>query len=122
MLKEEFESRIGKRVTMETFREYEKMYLAIDADKDTFCKMLNLDAIPEDPEAVEARQARAALLQAQKDKINELKQEVKKNEENAKYYLQYFNDRPQAAYYKEAARVAREELRKEKQFFEFLTA
>lgn len=122
MLKEEFESRIGKRVTMDTFREYEKMYLAIDTDKDAFVKMLNLDAIPEDPEAVEARQARAALLQAQKDKINELKQEVKKNEENAKYYLQYFNDRPQAAYYKEAAKVAREELRKEKQFFEFLTA
>ena len=72
MLKEEFESRIGKRVTMETFREYEKMYLAIDADKDAFVKMLNLDAIPEDPEAVEARQARAAYLQAQKDKINEL--------------------------------------------------
>lgn len=122
MLKEEFESRIGKRVTMDTFREYEKMYFAIDADKDAFVKMLNLDAIPEDPEAVEARQARAALLQAQKDKINELKQEVKKNEDNAKYYLQYFNDRPQAAYYKEAAKVAREELRKEKQFFEFLTA
>lgn len=122
MLKEEFENLIGKRVTGDTFREYEKMYTSIDRDKREFVAMLNLDAIPEDPEAVEARQARAALLQAQKDKINELKKEIKINEENAKYYLHYFNDRPQAAFYKEAARVAREELRKEKQFFEFLTA
>lgn len=122
MLKEEFENLIGKRVTGDTFREYEKMYMSIDRDKREFVAMLNLDAIPEDPAAVEARQARAALLQAQKDKISELKQEVKINEENAKYYMQYFNDRPQAAYYKEAAKVAREELRKEKQYLQFLTA
>ena len=122
MLKEEFESRIGKRVTFETFREFEKMYNATDLDKDAFCRLLNLDAIAEDPAAVKAREEAAETVRAQKEKIAALKQTVKDNEANAKYYLQFYNDRPQAAYYKEAARVAREALREERAFLRLLEA
>ena len=122
MLKEEFENLIGKRVTGETFREYENMYMAIDRNKREFVAMLNLDAIPEDPAAVKAREEAAETVRAQKEKIAALKQTVKDNEENAKYYLQFYNDRPQAAYYKEAARVAREALREERAFLRLLEA
>lgn len=122
MLKEEFENLIGKRVTGETFREYENMYMAIDRNKREFVAMLNLDAIPEDPAAVKAREEAAEAIKAQKQKINELRDGIKSDEENANYYLQYYNDRPQAAYYKEAAKVKREKLREEREFLRLLEA
>lgn len=122
MLKEEFESRIGKRVEFETYALYNEMYNATRLDKDAFCKLLNLDAIPEDPAAVKAREEAAEIIKAQKQKINELRDGIKSDEENANYYLQYYNDRPQAAYYKEAAKVKREKLREEREFLRLLEA
>lgn len=122
MLKEEFESRIGKRVTMETFREYEKMYLAIDADKDTFCKMLNLDAIPEDPAAVKARAEAAEKIAEARADVQRLKDAVKDSEAKAKEYIEWWNDRPQAAYYREQAKIYREDLKQAREWLRILTA
>ena len=122
MLKEEFESRIGKRVEFETYALYNEMYNATRLDKDAFVKLLNLDAIPEDPAAVKAREEAAETVRAQKQKINDLRDGIKSDEENANYYLQYYNDRPQAAYYKEAAKVKREKLREEREFLRLLEA
>ena len=122
MLKEEFENRIGKRVTMETFREYEKMYLAIDADKDAFVKMLNLDAIPEDPAAVKAREEAAEKISEARADVQRWKDAVKDSEAKAKEYIEWWNDRPQAAYYREQAKIYREELRKAREWLKILTA
>lgn len=122
MLKEEFESRIGKRVTTETFREYEKMYLAIDADKDTFCKMLNLDAIPEDPAAVKARAEAAEKIAEARAEVQRLKDAVKDSEAKAKEFIEWWNDRPQAAYYREQAKIYREDLKQAREWLRILTA
>lgn len=122
MLKEEFESRIGKRVTMETFREYEKMYLAIDADKDAFVKMLNLDAIPEDPAAVKARAEAAEKIAEARADVQRLKDAVKDSEAKAKEYIEWWNDRPQAAYYREQAKIYREDLKQAREWLRILTA
>ena len=54
MLKSEFEEMIEKQVTYDTFQMYENMYSALpeNINKQQFVKMLNIDAIPEDPEAI----------------------------------------------------------------------
>lgn len=47
MLKEEFELMIGKKVSCETFEQYNKMYSSCEFGKQEFIKLLNIDAIPE---------------------------------------------------------------------------
>jgi hypothetical protein len=57
MMKCEFEEMIGKEITAETYAIYEAMYSAAPetVDKKTFVSMLNIEAIPEAPEAIERR-------------------------------------------------------------------
>ena len=60
MLKSEFEEMIGKQVTYDTFQMYDTMYNALpeNINKQQFVDMLNIDAIPEDPEAIECKKKR----------------------------------------------------------------
>lgn len=122
MLKEEFESRIGKRVEFETYALYNEMYNATRLDKDAFCKLLNLDAIPEDPAAVEAREEAAEKIAEARADVQRWRDAIKDSEAKAKEYIEWWNDRPQAAYYKEQAKVYREELRKAREWLRILTA
>lgn len=89
MMKQEFEKLIGKEVEYETFEMYEKMYNAVDVDKQTFVKMLNIKAIPE--------KKRDELSQAEHDElIKDIKDEIKRNQndiealdEDIKRYKEY---------------------------------
>lgn len=95
MNKHEFETLINKEVTTETFDLYNTMYMATpnNVDKATFVSMLNVEAIPESPEAIERRQREAerkAKINAEiaeiKAQINALKEYRKADLENAKYW------------------------------------
>lgn len=78
MMKCEFEEMIGKEITAETYAIYEAMYIAAPetVDKKTFVSMLNIEAIPEAPEAIERRRTADEWKQAQIEKIEELKKEL----------------------------------------------
>lgn len=91
MMKCEFEERIGKEVTEETFQLYNKMYLATDVDKDTFVSMLNIEAIPEDPESAERRIAREKRVATLKNAIKNCRALRDKAEEDMKEALQEGN-------------------------------
>lgn len=94
MTKQEFEAMIEKEITAETYAVYEAMYLAAPetVDKKTFVSMLNIDAIPESPEAIERRERAEAWKQEQLAKIDDLKKELdtarryKAEEESAFYF------------------------------------
>lgn len=92
MLKSEFEALIGKEVTPETFNIYNEMYLSLPLSftKFDFVKMLNLDNIPESPDAVERRKKRLEFIEsikqdieAQKAKLKELKDRLAVQKEYA---------------------------------------
>ena len=88
MLKSEFEEMIGKQVTYDTFHMYENMYIALpeNINKQQFVEMLNIDAIPEDPEAIERRKKREEFINDIKDHIAGKKADIKYFEqENARY-------------------------------------
>lgn len=75
MMKCEFEEMIGKEVTVEIFEMYDAMYLALpeNVNKQQFVKMLNIEAIPESPEAIARREEREKFIAEIKQKIAELK-------------------------------------------------
>lgn len=77
MMKSEFETMIGKEVTVETFELYQAMYNALPEriNKQHFVKMLNIDAIPESPEAIARKEERAKFIAQIKQEIAELKEE-----------------------------------------------
>lgn len=88
MLKSEFEEMIGKQVTYDTFQMYENMYGALpeNINKQQFVEMLNIDAIPEDPEAIERRKKRKEFINDIKDQIEGKKADIKYFEqENGRY-------------------------------------
>lgn len=88
MLKREFEEMIGKQVTYDTFQMYESMYSALpeNINKQQFIKMLNIDAIPEDPEAIERRKKREEFINDIKDQIAGKKADIKYfKQENERY-------------------------------------
>ena len=94
MTKQEFETMIEKEITAETYAVYEAMYLAApeSVDKKTFVSMLNVEAIPESPEAIERRERAEAWKREQLAKIDDLKKELdtvkryKADEESAFYF------------------------------------
>lgn len=88
MMKYEFEELIGKEITEETYSMYEKMYLALpeNIDKQQFVKMLNIDAIPENPIAIERRNKRNELIERAKSIITEYKNDIKYYKESIKFY------------------------------------
>lgn len=88
MMKYEFEELIGKEITDETYSMYEKMYLALpeNINKQQFVKMLNIDAIPENPIAIERRNKRNELIERAKSIITEYKNDIKYYKESIKFY------------------------------------
>lgn len=91
MMKVEFEEMIGKEVSYETFRKYEEMYLALpeDVTKQQFVEMLNIDSIPESEEAIERKAKAEAFRQGIQEKIDNLKDQVKRAVDDAKRYKEY---------------------------------
>lgn len=90
MLKSEFEFLIGKEVDNNTFAMYENMYMALpdNVDKGEFVSMLNIDAIPEDPEVIERRKKREEFINDIKDQIAGKKADIKYFErENERYKI-----------------------------------
>ena len=57
MLKQEFEQLISKKVSYDTYLIYENMYSSTNLSKQQFINLLNVNAIPEDPEIVNLRNA-----------------------------------------------------------------
>lgn len=94
MLKSEFEEMIGKQVTYDTFQMYENMYNALpeNINKQQFVKMLNIDAIPEDPEAIERRQERERFVSDIKDQIAGKKADIKYFEQENERYRRYIEE------------------------------
>ena len=91
MMKEEFEKLIGKEVSFDTFSMYEAMYNALpeNVNKQQFVKMLNIDAIPEDHEAIERRKKREEFINDIKDQIAGKKSDIKYFEQENERYRRY---------------------------------
>lgn len=79
MLKDEFESLIGKEVDVSTFEMYEKMYTALpdNVDKVRFVSMLNIDAIPESVDAIRRREEQERLISNIKNEIAEKRADIR---------------------------------------------
>lgn len=82
-MKSKFENMIGKEVDWETFRAYEEMYLVLPEGitKQQFVEMLNINAIPESPEAIERRKLNEEYKAGILSEINRLKDELKQSKE-----------------------------------------
>lgn len=91
MLKSEFEEMIGKQVTYDTFQIYDNMYNALpeNINKQHFIKMLNIDAIPEDPEAIERRQENERFVNDIQAQIEGKKADIKYFEQENERYRSY---------------------------------
>lgn len=94
MMKEEFEKLIGKEVSYDTFSMYENMYSALpeNVNKHQFVKMLNIDAIPEDHEAIERRKKREEFINDIKDQIAGKKSDIKYFEQENERYRRYITE------------------------------
>ena len=94
MLKSEFEEMIGKQVTYNTFQMYDSMYNALpeNINKQQFVEMLNIDTIPEDPEAIERRKKRKEFINDIKDQIAGKKAEIKYFEQENERYRSYITE------------------------------
>lgn len=94
MLKSEFENMIGKQVTYRTFHMYEDMYNALpdNINKQQFVDMLNIDAIPEDPEAIERRKERERFTNDIKDQIAIKRNDIRYFEQENERYRRYMTE------------------------------
>lgn len=103
MLKEEFEARIGKEVSFDTFQVYEKMYNSLPEsyNKDDFVRMLNISNIPESEEAIQRREEAEAIRERWREHITALGIQIIKTKEDIKRYAEYAKmDVETAAYWK----------------------
>lgn len=94
MLKSEFEEMIGKQVTYDTFHMYEDMYSALpeNINKQQFVDMLNIEAIPEDPKAIERRQERERFVSDIKGQIEGKKADIKYFEQENERYRRHITE------------------------------
>lgn len=94
MLKEEFENMIGKQVTYDTFKLYENMYTALpeNINKQQFVDMLNIDAIPEDPEVIERRKERERSANDIKGQIASKRDDIRYFEQENDRYRRYMTE------------------------------
>lgn len=120
MLKSEFEEMIGKQVTYDTFHMYENMYSALpeNINKQQFVDMLNIDAIPEDPEAIERRQERERFVSDIKDQIEGKKADIKYFEQENERYRRYITEEES----KEGVKLYRGWIRGNNRYIEKLRA
>ena len=120
MLKSEFEEMIGKQVTYDTFHMYENMYSALpeNINKQQFVDMLNIDAIPEDPEAIERRKKREEFINDIKYQIEGKKAEIKYFEQENERYRRYITEEES----KECIKLYRNWIRGNNRYIEKLRA
>lgn len=117
MLKNEFEAMIGKQVAWNTFRMYEDMYSACPENitKQQFVAMLNIEAIPESPEAIARREENERLIQDIKTQIAAKRSEIRWFEqENVRYrtYIKESEDTSDIKSYKRYIRANNEYMNK----------
>lgn len=88
MMKCEFEALIGKEVSVETFKMYEAMYLALpdNIGKVDFVSMINIKAIPESEEAIHLRMEKEQLIHDIKQQIADLEEKIKYEQRNIAYF------------------------------------
>ena len=100
MLKSEFEEMIGKQVTYDTFQMYDTMYNALpeNINKQQFVDMLNIDAIPEDPEAIERKKKRKEFIDDIKNQIAGKRAEIKYFEQENERYRRYIEEEESKEY------------------------
>lgn len=120
MLQSEFEEMIGKQVTYDTFHMYENMYSALpeNINKHQFVDMLNIDAIPEDPEAIERRQERERFVSDIKEQIAGKKADIKYFEQENERYRSYIAEEES----KECIKLYRNWIRGNNRYIEKLRA
>ena len=120
MLKSEFEEMIGKQVTYDTFHMYENMYSALpeNINKQQFIKMLNIESIPEDPEAIERRQERERFVSDIKYQIEGKEAEIKCFEQGNERYRRYIEEEES----KERIKLYRNWIRGNNRYIEKLRA
>ena len=120
MLKSEFEDMIGKQVTYDTFHMYEDMYSALpdNINKQQFVDMLNIDAIPEDPEAIERRKERERFVSDIKDQIASKRDDIKYFEQENERYRRYITEEQS----KEGIKLYRNCIRDNNRYIEKLRA
>lgn len=88
MMQCEFEALIGKEVSVETFKMYEAMYLALpdNIGKVDFVSMINIKAIPESEEAIHLRMEKEQLIHDIKQQIADLEEKIKYEQRNIAYF------------------------------------
>lgn len=120
MLKGEFEKLIGKQVTYDTFRMYDDMYNALpeNINKQQFVTMLNIEAIPEDPEAIERRKERERFTSDIKDQIAAKRADIKYFEQANERYRNYIAEEES----KEEIKLYRNWIRGNNRYIEKLRA
>lgn len=120
MLKSEFEDMIGKQVTYDTFHMYEDMYSALpdNINKQQFVGMLNIEAIPEDPEAIERRKERERFVSDIKDQIASKRDDIKYFEQENERYRRYITEEES----KEGIKLYRNCIRDNNRYIEKLRA
>lgn len=120
MMKEEFEKMIGKEVSCDTFYLYEAMYntLPENVNKQQFVEMLNIDAIPEDPEAIERRKKREEFINDTKYQIAGKKADIKYFEQENERYRRYIEEEES----KEGIKLYRNWIRGNNRYIEKLRA
>ena len=120
MMKEEFEELIGKEVSCDTFSMYETMYSALpeNVNKQRFVEMLNIEAIPESPEAIERRKKREEFINDIKDQIAGKKAEINYFERENERYRRYIEEEES----KEDIKLYRNWIRSNNRYIEKLRA
>lgn len=120
MLKSEFEDMIGKQVTYDTFHMYEDMYSVLpeNINKQQFIEMLNIRAIPEDPEAVERRKEGERFVSDIKEQIASKRADIKYFEQENERYRRYITEEQS----KEGIKLYRNCIRDNNRYIEKLRA
>lgn len=117
MMKSEFEKLIGKEVSYDTFKIYDEMYRVLPENitKEKFVAMLNIEAIPESPEAIARREENERFVQDIKEQIAAKRSEIRWFEqENVRYrtYIEESEDTSDIKAYKRYIRANNEYINK----------
>lgn len=120
MLKSEFEEMIGKEVPYDTFKIYDEMYRVLPENitKEKFVAMLNIEAIPESPEAIERRKKKEEFINDIKDQIAGKKAEIKYFKQENERYRRYIEEEES----KEGIKLYRNWIRGNNRYIEKLRA
>ena len=117
MMKFEFEKLIGKEVSYDTFKIYSEVYRVLPENitKEKFVAMLNIEAIPESPEAIARREENERLIQDIKLQIAAKRSEIRWFEqENVRYRtcIEESEDTSDIKFYKRYIRANNEYMNK----------